>query len=230
MPKRSGSYLGFTLIELLVVIAIIALLAALLFPVLSSARQKGRQTVCISNLHQIGIAFHLYQQDYDGQRPSLLGRLVPTYISAPKLLLCPDDTTGNYGYWSFDVLSTPHFSYPHPTSYNYFVPCPSYKCDAGDLSETYWKALKAMSPSSVGVILDFNHGYPIPNHPEVCKWVPEVPNCPPNVYQKEGTTLRLNLDGSVRVLQIKFPGDGFWPWYAMVYNPGQPVPDSPVKG
>lgn len=95
MPKRNGSYVGFTLIELLVVIAIIALLAALLVPVLSSARQKGRQTVCISNLHQIGIAFHLYQQDYDDQRPSLLGRLVPTYISAPKLLLCPDDTTGN---------------------------------------------------------------------------------------------------------------------------------------
>lgn len=60
---------GFTLIELLVVIAVIAVLAAILFPVLAGARNKARQTQCISNLKNLGQAFKLYIQDNYGYFP-----------------------------------------------------------------------------------------------------------------------------------------------------------------
>ena len=56
---------GFTLIELLVVIAIIAILAAILFPVFARAREKARQTSCLSNLKQLALADQMYAQDYD---------------------------------------------------------------------------------------------------------------------------------------------------------------------
>src|SRR5258708_5928774 len=60
---------GFTLIELLVVIAIIAILAAILFPVFAQAREKARQSVCSSNLKQIGTAIMMYVQDYEETYP-----------------------------------------------------------------------------------------------------------------------------------------------------------------
>jgi prepilin-type N-terminal cleavage/methylation domain-containing protein/prepilin-type processing-associated H-X9-DG protein len=60
---------GFTLIELLVVIAIISILAAILFPVFASAREKARQIACASNLRQLGLAATMYVQDNDGVWP-----------------------------------------------------------------------------------------------------------------------------------------------------------------
>ncbi len=74
---------GFTLIELLVVIAIIAILAAILFPVFARAREKARQTSCLSNLKQLALAEQMYQQDYD--------EVTGTYITS-----APAGTTTDY--------------------------------------------------------------------------------------------------------------------------------------
>lgn len=60
---------GFTLIELLVVIAIIAILTAMLCPVFARAREKARQSSCLSNVKQISLAVLLYSDDHDGLTP-----------------------------------------------------------------------------------------------------------------------------------------------------------------
>jgi prepilin-type N-terminal cleavage/methylation domain-containing protein/prepilin-type processing-associated H-X9-DG protein len=64
-PSMARCRAAFTLIELLVVIAIIAILAAILFPVFAKAREKARQSACLSNLKQIGTGIMMYSQDYD---------------------------------------------------------------------------------------------------------------------------------------------------------------------
>ncbi len=69
----SRKVVGFTLIEVLVVIAIIALLASLLFPVFSKAKENGRQVTCKSNLHQIFMAFKMYMKDHDDRAPLCSG-------------------------------------------------------------------------------------------------------------------------------------------------------------
>jgi len=122
---QEGADAAFTLIELLVVIAIIGILAGLLLPVLGRAKEAGRSTVCLSNLHQIGISLQLYVQDNNNRLPRIYDRQISTnapagsndqlsidivltnYLGANRILRCPSDThqifeqTGSSYSWNF---------------------------------------------------------------------------------------------------------------------------------
>jgi prepilin-type N-terminal cleavage/methylation domain-containing protein/prepilin-type processing-associated H-X9-DG protein len=127
LPERSMHMTrrGFTLIELLVVIAIIAILAAILFPVFAKAREKARQSSCLSNVKQMAIATLSYCQDYDERFPGAYqwaygvvapirgfidsggalytAELVLPYTKNSQIFLCPSSqsgsiTSGDYGW------------------------------------------------------------------------------------------------------------------------------------
>lgn len=121
LPRRSG-YLplkgfrnasrAFTLIELLVVISIVALLAAILFPVFASARERGRQAACLSNTRQVSVGVLMYAQDFEEVLPPCAYEdpatgedvewldLVEPYVKNRAVYLCPSDaasTRVSYG-------------------------------------------------------------------------------------------------------------------------------------
>lgn len=117
---------GFTLIELLVVIAIIAILAAILFPVFAQAREKARQTSCLSNMKQFATGVMMYNQDYDELFPITVTHNGTTnsgvgsvYTVPEAALAAPPASPLTRSYWAIAIQ-------PYLKNYNIYA-CPSGK-------------------------------------------------------------------------------------------------------
>ena len=144
---------GFTLIELLVVIAIIAILAAILFPVFARAREKAKQTQCLSNVKQIGLGLMMYTSDYDD--------CMPFYYSAnhkPRPPELPDLTAySDYGMFWQDLI------YPYTKNLQIFI-CPSSsggrgtpKAYIGSYGGNYDHVFSHTSSSKIRNLSQFEH-------------------------------------------------------------------------
>jgi prepilin-type N-terminal cleavage/methylation domain-containing protein len=133
MKTISKNKSAFTLIELLVVIAIIAILAAILMPVLSSAKAKADEVYCLNNMHQWGLAFHMYCDDNNNfvpeegnvgaaindtgsanSTPNLTlawYNVIPPEIGSPSLI----ELYGGFGYTPMPPLPTSHSIFSCPS-------------------------------------------------------------------------------------------------------------------
>jgi len=150
MRTYPGRAKAFTLIELLVVIAIIAILAAILFPVFAKAREKARQTSCVSNEKQLGLAFVQYTQDYDESYPvdsnggnynGWAGELFP-YIKSYNSFACPDDNTVVAQFRSIDSYAM---------NANLMAPGPNGTADG---QSAYPKVSQLVAPASTVLIFE----------------------------------------------------------------------------
>jgi prepilin-type N-terminal cleavage/methylation domain-containing protein/prepilin-type processing-associated H-X9-DG protein len=129
---------GFTLIELLVVIAIIAILAAILFPVFARAREKARQTSCLSNVKELTLGMLMYAQDFDETFPMCRypddtyypspidgvsctfswPQLTHPYVKNAQVLVCPSDERARPNYSNGSTTNMSRYSYGR--NYGYF--------------------------------------------------------------------------------------------------------------
>lgn len=163
VSARRTALPAFTLVELLVVVAIIALLTAILLPVFFTVRGKARQTVCVSNLRQIGMAISLYSQDEDdlypaGKDPSdeyavpdlwtgspyqaqvhqmpFLNDILAPYIHSKELWRCPADS----GYTALDISAYEGTTVPldaTPTAYQKYGTSYLYRTEIALLGTRY---------------------------------------------------------------------------------------------
>lgn len=197
---------GLTLIEILAVIVILALLIALLLPVVLNARKRSYVGVCTSNLRQLYTAFDLYRQDYNSFS-KYITKLTP-YIKNKDVLKCPADP---YKKLAGYIQSGP-LNMLLETSYFYFLPSVS----------PYLETLQEKD-SSHGIIVCVLHG-------DRVAWVNDVQGAPAELIFL-GKVLRLRVDGSVKAAYAELlcfvdangaRSEMRHPWY--LYTDVRPIP------
>jgi len=168
---------AFTLMELLVVVAIIALLAALILPVLLQSRKHAQMGACINNLSQLGKAAMLYRDDYDGSYATHLTQLLP-YVKTLVLFECPLDPTGG-------IIGASTRQLGSPVSYVYLSE-----------SEEFRRLLAEADPSH-GIFACVLHGRPLRG------WgLPPQRGAFNPIATYTGLVLRVCTDGAVKRAQV----------------------------
>ncbi|SPE50119.1 putative Prepilin-type N-terminal cleavage/methylation domain [Verrucomicrobia bacterium] len=125
-PRANKERCAFTLIELLTVIAVIAILAALLLPVLAGAKEKGRQTSCINSVRQQSLAVLMYADDHGGVLPPTASydaegdevdwpAMLDPYLNyVAKIHLCPSDRNSRKNSYGLNELAFVDLTDPNP--------------------------------------------------------------------------------------------------------------------
>ncbi len=158
---------AFTLIEILVVIAIIAIIAAILFPVFSQAKESAKQTACLDNMHQIGLAAVLYAEDsddtftgpdYGGPNPVAWGDTLQPYAKDYRFLDCPAASRH-----MVHALPEPNWPLGLSKTWSYDYALNNVQDDEDEPIGAAWAATTAISYPSSTIL--FAEGWPLASDP-----------------------------------------------------------------
>ena len=217
--------LGFTLIELLVVIAIIAILAAILFPVLAQAKEAAKKTQCLSNGRQMGLVFQLYAGDWEDRIPgkywaaNLPGKrwpvyTVPIYAKTREIAFCPDTVDDRKKYGTDPFISDYIFSLTPNYGLNYW-----YLSEGDPATSNSGRSMTEIGSPADTVLLAESTFVDESNQPSLGYWTVDPPSrwlgSPPLTWESFGhiwprhtnRATTIFADGHVKALPVT-PGKG----------------------